>query len=171
MGASAPVFKSTPELSTVQAFAVGTWRETSDPTVKSKSDWIRGFLDAKVYSLLTLTADGKATLKQPGLSTCVGHGTWTAGGDQIGISFTDVDGLNFGEVDAEWEKRLAFERSLGRLQGPDNGVEGARHDVERACESAQNLEIAANGRDLEFVGKRNAAWERDVGRSIWVRVK
>lgn len=171
MGDEAAAFGSTPALSTVQAFAVGTWRSISDPTVKSKSDWMHGFSDSKVYSLLTLTADGRATLEKPGLSSCIGHGSWTVAGDQIALSFTDVDGLSFGEVQAQWDKRLEFQRSLGRFQGPDDGIEGARHDVASDCNPMPNLAVAADGRHLEYVGERNASHEAHFGRLIWARVR
>jgi hypothetical protein len=181
MGDDAPKFGSKPEFSTLQGFVVGSWRQTHDPTIKSESDTVLNIGDSLFYSVLDLTADGKATMRLPTMSDCVGHGPWTVRGDVVSAGFTDVDGLSFAEVQAQWDKRAAeppsfssrsYRPRLMRHIGPtQRSIEISRYQVMEQCNLLPDLAVAPGGRQLQAAVEPSGKQARMFGKAVWERVK
>lgn len=158
MGDAAPAFGSTPGLSTLQGFAVGTWREAADSTVRTKTGSMAEDLLRFDHSVLTLGNDGKAALERSRTPGRVGHGTWTVMGNQIVVTFTDVDGLSFNEVAAQLDRRRDVNVQVRRVEGlvrrgpvfVGEGIEGDRAHVMSSCQNFKNLVVGSDGKRLEL---------------------
>jgi len=180
MGAAAPVFGSTPALSTVQGFAVGTWRQSGDPHDGSAGPHFANAIDAIDPSVLTLAPDGRATLVCVKHPECVGHGIWSVLGDRIAVSFADVDGLSFAQVDALLDQRRDENREVRRTLAPLPGrrryiPEGEplyESVVAASCRNFPQLAVSSNGKHLDEVfDDSTTSSNPNVERAVWLRVK
>jgi hypothetical protein len=177
MGEAAPKFGSTPELSTLQGFAVGTWRQTVE--VDSPGNALIQSRQKFQYYLLTLGKDGKATAKMSDAPKCFAHGTWAVQGDAVAISFTDIDGLSFEEVEARFQKKLGEKRNRSYVphrvrvvpsSSSGLGIAGDRHFLAGTCEFTRSLAVAEDGKSLKPV-LPSGAHEKSSVTIAWVRVK
>jgi hypothetical protein len=179
MGDAAPAFGSTPELSTLQGFAVGTWCEAADPSVRTKTGSMVEDLLRFDHSLITLGKDGKASLERSRTPGVMGHGTWNVVGNQIVVTFTDVDGLSFDEINAQLDRRRTANVQVRRVEGlvrpgpvfVGEGIEGDRAHVMSSCQNFKSLVVGKDGKRLELAQDVDSPPMPNIGKMIWLRVK
>lgn len=179
MGDAAPAFGSTAGLSTLQGFAVGTWRESYDATAEGNGPhFLRASL-ALDTPVITLTADGRVTLQTVKHRECTANGSWAVQGDRLVFVFTDVDGLSFEQIDTQLEDRQAENRQIRHVLSPlsrhsvyiPEGIALTRSVLASACYKFPNLVVGADRKRLEEVIDAGPDANPNIEKSIWLRVK